>query len=62
MYQQQTIPSNRPFSNLTSFPRLIVYSYLTTPTIVQKISILSKRERKLLENAAIAFVGRSLKV
>lgn len=40
----------------------MVYSYLSTATIVNKIAILCTRERKLLENAALAFGGRNLKV
>jgi len=41
-------------------PRLIVYSYLSTAMIVHKITVLSVKERKLLENAAIVFPGRNL--
>ena len=43
-------------------PRLIVYSYLSTNTIVNVISLLSKKERKLVGNAALVFPGRNLKI
>ena len=50
--------STRKQLHMLNLPRLIVYSFLQTGSIVNKISRLSKQERKLLGDAAIVFHGR----
>ena len=47
-----------------SFPqhhRLIIYSYLDLKTTLEKISILSKRERQELRNSVIAREGKTFR-
>ena len=48
--------ATRQWSSVTpisDYPRLLIYSYLNLQEIVFQIGLLSKRERKLIENSAI---------
>ena len=48
--------------NLAPYPRLLIYSYLPTETLVHKALVLSKYERAMIRRSQIANNARALEI